>query len=318
MKPVRAALLAALIGAAAAGVDAVDAASRQPAAPPCERERAGMLRATGDANDPGVRSMRRRIDRALVLFRLHKRPDALRQVDAAARDLQAHPSLFARRAARMTAALSSLRKCVSTATPPALATVDVRVFRLDGGTLDAMGARDGAGIYIRVDDVGVGRTKAGGTLRVEVPAGSVRLTAVVPSTAEGRSVVTVEPGGSSSASIGLDGDRDVIEETDLVLAEARDGVVAAGATSLTLRFVSDAGPVALRSGVQIDLLDHSGGVAQALTPLFRIADGAIVAADVSAVMAALRRDADAPVRLQVQAVDADGFTHANDVQFRIR
>lgn len=67
--------------------------------------------------------------------------------------------------------------------------------------------RAGAGVYVRVDAILIGRTLAGGVLRAQVPSGCIQVTAIVPSTAVGETEVTLEPGGSRGISVGLETDR---------------------------------------------------------------------------------------------------------------
>lgn len=311
-------MAAALLTAAAPSGCAVKAAASR-AEDACARQRDDAIAATGEPNDGETRSVRRRVDNAVALFRLHQPAKAQTQLEWASRRLESRPDLFRTRSARINQALGALRSCVSTATAPALSTVNIRVFRLDGGTLDALGARGGAGVYVRVEGVAVGRTAAGGKLRVSVPSGAVKLTALVPSSAEGVEAVTIEPGASRDVSIGLDGDRDVMEETDLAIAEAVDGVLRATTPSFTLKFTDGDRVVPLESQAEVELLDSSGDVERMLNDMFTIKAGAIAATDVRAVLAAVRphQAGQTPIRLRVRGVDAGGFTHGNVVEFRL-
>ena len=133
--------------------------------------------------------------------------------------------------------------------------------------------------------------------------------------------VTIEPGGSLSVSVGLDADGDVLEETDVAVGEAVNGVLPAKAPSLTLKFTDGDRLVPVVSGAAVELLDSSDGVQQNLSRLFTLRAGTIVARDVPTVLAAVRPLHDEPattVRLQVRGVDAEGFTHGNVVEFRVQ
>src|SRR3982751_985587 len=216
------------------------------AAPPhaedaCARQRDDALAVTGGANAEETRSLARRIDNAFALFRFHRPKAAQAQLDGVVRRIENRPDLVRPRAASITKALQAMRSCVSSAQAPGLASVNVRVFRLDGESLDALGAPRGAGVYVRVEGIPGGRTTAGGMLRVQIPSGPVTITALVPSTAKGAQPVASEPGGSLSVSVGLDGDGDVFEETDVALAEAVNGILSASAPSLTLKFTEGDG-----------------------------------------------------------------------------
>ena len=296
------------------------------AAPPhaedaCVRQRDDALAAAGGATGAETRSLVRRIRNAFALFRFHRPKAAQAQLDGAVRQLASRPDLFRSRAEPSAKALQAMRSCVSSTRAPSLATLNVRVFRLDGGSLDAIGAPGGAGVYVRVEGIPVGRTAAGGTLRARIPSGRVIVTAVVPSTAKGVQPVTIEPGGSLSVSVGLDGDGDVFEETDVAVGETVNGVLPANAPSLTLKFTDGDRLVPVVTGAQVELLDASDGVQQNLSPLFTIKAGAIVARDARTVLAAVGPPHDGratTVRLHVHGVDADGFTHSNVVEFRVQ
>jgi hypothetical protein len=295
------------------------------AAPPhaedaCVRQRDDALAAAGGATGADTRSLVRRIQNAFALFRFHRPKAAQAQLDGAVRQLASRPDLFRSRAEPSAKALQAMRSCVSSTRAPSLATLNVRVFRLDGGSLDAM-APGAAGVFVRVEGIPVGRTAAGGTLRARIPSGHVTVTAVVPSTAEGAQSVTIAPGGSLSVSVGLDGDGDVFEETDVAVGETVNGVLPANAPSLTLKFTDGDRLVPVVTGAQVELLDASDGVQQNLSPLFTIKAGAIVARDARTVLAAVGPPHDeraTTVRLHVQGVDADGFTHGNVVEFRVQ
>jgi hypothetical protein len=296
------------------------------AAPPraeeaCARQRDDALAVAGGAIGAETRSLVRRIQNAFALFRFHRAKAAQAQIDGAVRQLENRPDLFRSRAVPIATALEAMRSCVSRAQAPGLATVNVQVFRLDGGSLDALGARGGAGVYVRVEDIPVGRTAAGGTLRAQIPSGHVTVKALVPSTAKGVQPVTIEPGGSLSVSVGLDGDGDVFEETDVAVGEAVNGVLPVNAPSLTLKFTDGDRLVRVVTGAEVEVLDSSDGVQQNLSRLFTIKAGAIVAREPRTVLAAVRPAHDeraTTVRLHVQGVDADGFTHSNVVEFRVQ
>ncbi len=266
-----------LTGAVLLSIAARSGGAVQPAPPhaedACVRQRDDALAAAGGATGAETRSLVRRIQNAFALFRFHRPKAAQAQLDGAVRQLASRPDLFRSRAEPSAKALQAMRSCVSSTRAPSLATLNVRVFRLDGGSLDAIGAPGGAGVYVRVEGIPVGRTAAGGMLRARIPSGRVTVTAVVPSTAKGAQPVTIEPGGSLSVSVGLDGDGDVFEETDVAVGETVNGVLPANAPSLTLKFTDGDRLVPVVTGAQVELLDASDGVQQNLSPLFTIKPG---------------------------------------------
>jgi hypothetical protein len=104
----------------------------------CVGQRDDALAAAGGATGAETRSLVRRIQNAFALFRFHRPKAAQAQLDGAVRQLASRPDLFRSRAEPSAKALQAMRSCVSSTRAPSLATLNVRVFRLDGGSLDAM------------------------------------------------------------------------------------------------------------------------------------------------------------------------------------
>ena len=191
-----------------------------------------------------------------------------------------------------------------------MTTLTVRALRIDGRAY-------GAGVYIRVDEIPIGRTAGNGTLQGQVPSGPVRVTAIAPPTSFGEALLTLIPGRRATASVTLDPDKEPAEETDLVLVEANDGVVRRTASSLTFQFIRDDRRVPLRSIEAVELLNPSDDVDRELRDFFTIADGAIAAVDVRRLLAALPRDGPSPIRLRVTGIDTEEFIHSNIVELRL-
>jgi hypothetical protein len=69
-----------------------------------------------------------------------------------------------------------------------------------------------------------------------VPSGSLRVTVEIPPSEWGEEYVSLAPSGAGAVSIALDSDKEVTEETPLVVAEADGGILSAVARRLTLKF----------------------------------------------------------------------------------
>jgi hypothetical protein len=194
--------------------------------------------------------------------------------------------------------------------PPLLATLTVRAVA-EGGT------PYGAGVYLRVEEIPIGRTAASGTLKARVPPGPVRVTAIIPPTTFGETFVTVTSTGPNTATVTLDGGKEPVEETDLVLIEAKDGALPRTTSSLTFRFMRDERSITLRSVVAVETLDQFDSVDKELDEFFSVEDSAIRAIDVAPVFAALASNGVLSIRIRVTAIDKEEFLHSNVVEFRL-
>jgi hypothetical protein len=175
----------------------------------------------------------------------------------------------------------------------------------------------GAGVYIRVEELPVGRTSQAGTLTVMVPSGEITVTAIVPPDAWGEGMVRVSPGSTGAVTVVMDDTKEPSDETDLVLKEVHDGVLRADTPSLTLQFLEGQRPMRVERIEEIELLDDEGKTTRYLTDLFSISGTAIVAKNARAVLNALS-NRDAPlIRLRVSVTGRDHFVHDGTVEFRV-
>jgi hypothetical protein len=317
MTVVFAALLIA-VAADAPYVVAGRSARAQAAADVCLEQR-DAARNAFHSNAPAARATVRDIDRALALFRFHRRGDAMAAVAGAKKRLDQSPGLFAADSrARVASAIAELTSCLSSAAPPPMARLAINARQLEDKAGQVTERPAGAGVYLRVEGIPVGRTSAGGALTAQVPSGGVYVEAIVPPNAWGEGWVTLTPGGTGTMAVTLDPDKEPVDETDLVLVEAHDGVLRANAPSLSLRFVEDDRPVGITRIEAIELLDSDGHVTRDLTGLFHVSGTAMVAADPRAVIAVLASEPSVPIRVRVTAADRAGFVHWNEVEFRIR
>jgi hypothetical protein len=245
--------------------------------------------------------------------------NSLQEIDVALNMLAGEPTKQISDASRaqIVTALGVFRACLAAGQPPSTATLTVRTFLLDETQPDQKGEPAGAGVYIRIDGATIGQTGADGTLTAQVPSGSILVQAIVPSFSIGQATVNLAPGSSGEVSLVLDDGKQVIEDSDLVLPELAEGVVPSAFTSFTLRFERAGAAVALETIDLIELLDRNGDIIAELKPLFTLSGGAMTAADLSSLRSTLQGQAQNPIAIRAQGVDAQGFTHAGTVRFRL-
>ncbi|MCA1560084.1 MAG: hypothetical protein LC804_07400 [Acidobacteria bacterium] len=84
-----------------------------------------------------------------------------------------------------------------------------------------------------------------------------------------------------------------------------------------MNFIAPKGTVSIRTIDEILLLGPEGNIDVELTPMFRIADAAMVAIDAAKVIGIIRARRTGSVVVSVQASDLDSGIHASRVEFRI-
>jgi hypothetical protein len=285
---------------------------------PCAESRAAATDALHDLSPVGTRPVRLGTDRAFVLFRMGRTKEA--QVSLASAltllDLTRGRLMTSAERERVHAAIGDLRHCLATSAAPALARLTVRAYEQDDRVPDGRGAA-ASGALVRIDGMPVGRTRAGGIFTGRVPSGLVLVSAEIPPSEAGWAEVTLAPRGAGAVSIRLESSKDVTEETPLVIAEAKGGLLSAASRALTLRFIAPKGTVHIETIGEIDLLGPDGNSEAALTPMFRVAGGAIVALDAGKVIASMRARRAGPLVLLLEAYDRQGVIHPSLVEFRI-
>lgn len=260
-----------------------------------------------------------KVANAWRMFQDGHRDNSLKELDVALAMLDGEPTKQLSEAARtqIAAAIGAFRECLVAGQPPSTATLTVRTFLLDETQPDQKGEPAGAGVYIRVDGAAIGQTGDDGTLTAQVPAATILVQAIVPSTSIGQATVTLAPGSAGEVSLILDDGKQVVEDSDLVLQEMADGVLPSSFASFTMHFDRGGTTVALETIDLIELLDRNGDIIAELKPLFALSAGAIAATNLSSLRSTLQGQAANPIAIRVQGVDAQGFTHAGTVRFRL-
>ena len=173
-----------------------------------------------------------------------------------------------------------------------------------------------AGIHIRINGTRVTETDETGKALINVPAGTVEITAIIPSTAIGKETVTLEPGENYELTLVLDDSKTVVEETELVLYELKDSAMPISFESFVLTFMIDGKPHPLTNINYIQILHPEGGHNTRIEELFTLADtGEMVVHDLEAFRIHLKEQPRGAVTIRVQCSDEEGFTHHNEIEF---
>ena len=258
------------------------------------------------------------VHRAMTLFRFNQQKEALRELDSALKTVSGpwRWRIDAERLKRLKAGLTALRSCVARSESPAMATLTIEAFLIDPEAGEH--ARQPiAGATVKVEDMRVGQTAEDGTLTARVPSGPIRVIAELAPTTWGEEYVTLTPGGSERLSLQMDPEKEVREDTDLVLAEAVDDIIAVTSPSFTLKFMrGDRLAPVVRVG-SIDLVDRDENLERSLEELFTVINGAIMARSAANVFDSLAKHSDETITLSVYAEDAADRIHQARVRLRV-
>jgi hypothetical protein len=258
------------------------------------------------------------VHRAMALFRFNRKKEALQKLDSAV-SIVSGPwrwRIDAERLKQLKAGLNALRSCVIRSEPPALATLTIEAFLVDPEAGEPT-RQPVAGATIKVEDIYVGRTADDGTLTVRIPSGAIQVTAGLAPTTAGRTDLTVLPGATERLALQMDPEKEMGEDTDLVLAEAVDDIVPVASRSFRLKFMRGDELAPIDSIGSINLVDRHENFERHLDELFAVADGSIVARSAAKVLEALVAHSEQTIALQVTAEDADGGMHYGLVRFRL-
>ena len=294
---------------------------RAPAAEPlpCADVRAAALKALHAQSPTGTRPVSGRLDHAFVLFRLGRKQEAQAAIDYAL-------TLLDRTRARLMndeeresvqAAVRDFRRCIRASTAPPLAKLTIRTYEQDDTVADGRGGPAAAGAVVRIDETPVGRTRRGGVFTGLVPSGPLIVSVEIQPNEAGRADLDLAPASTRVVSIRVDSSKEVTEETPVVVAEAKGGLLPAASRTLTLQFIAPSGPVRISSTDEVVLLGPLEDIEHDLTSLFIVRSGAIVAVDPPKVIALLRARDRSSIVLRVEGTDAQGIIHSSRVELRV-
>lgn len=205
-------------------------------------------------------------------------------------------------------ALRAFDDCVRREPPQGRARLRIAAYELHEGRAGMRGAPV-AGARIAVDGIEAVRTGADGRAALAVPAGRVEVHATVPSTALAVAEVQAAPGAEVDVALLLDTGKEVVSTAHAAVDGLVGSTLPEGFDRLVVR-LSEGGRH--RPVRHLDLFDIEDGAG---TVLVRFDDGVAVDADgdlrctdPAELAARLAPYRGRPLRLSVQALDADGVT----------
>ena len=257
----------------------------------------------------GPRFVRNSIDRAFVQFRLHRTNEAKASLDSALSllDVTRGRLMTSDERDSIRNAVDQLRRCMDRSTAPPLATLTVHTYEED----DAWRTAEGRPLRPAPSCASTSRQwdapVLGAFLAVQRRRGRCE-SLLIPPNESGEAFLELQPRGAGTVSMVLHSSKEVTEETPLIVVEARGGMLSAAERTFTLKCIAPA--VSIRGIDQIDLLGPQGNLEVDLTPLFSIADGAMVAVDAAKVIGIVRAHSARTLVLLVQAWEKEGVTNA--------
>ena len=214
-------------------------------------------------------------------------------------------------------AIQNFLACLSGAPPVDTATLTVRTFLPSDVAVDGRGDPAGAGVIIKIGGLEFGVTGADGTATLQVPAGTLQVTAVRYPSNMGEGEITLAAGETGQLNIIVDEGKEAAEATDVVLDEAPDGMLNRNFTTFTLRFLNDETTVQLQKLVEIELIDPLGGAPTFIENMFALqTDGRIITTNINGLRSLLLSRSGA-IEIRVLAFDSQGRTHNNKVRFYV-
>jgi hypothetical protein len=201
-----------------------------------------------------------------------------------------------------------------------MGTLTVRVFLPsydDNGDYKGIAGPAPSGVIINVNSIEYGLTGDDGTLTVQVPAGELEVDARrYPGEGGGGSVV-LEPGGHAQVDIVIH-EKEIAENSTLMIDQLKSGVLDRDFDALTLRFISQAGkPVVLNEVAWVQLLDPRGGPDTFVEQLFTLRpDGSVILNDVAAFKNLLFKRS-GKILLNAKGYETDERAHHHTLEFYV-
>ena len=270
-------------------------------------------------NDPVRGNVLMHVDGAYARFRFHRVADAQRLVKSAVETLNGPPAtaLPAQGRTRALRSVQRLEACMTTAVPPPFASLTVRAVYPNGNGSGQGSKSAGAGVFVRVEDITIGRTGADGTLTARVPSGEIRVEMWTPPSFLAQDAVSLEPGATRTLTLTMGEGKQMVELADLRVQAMRGS----DPPTLMLTFVTNDGDATITKVVMAVALNREGEVAppfkidRGLDSYFTVHGGRI-RTPLPAVAADLQKQGVAAIR--VTANDAAGFTYSGTVDLPIR
>ena len=311
------------LGMALAAVSWIAGASAAVAAEtsPCEDRVSTALSKT----DGVPKNIRARVDRSVrqasALLRFDRSDDAVAKLDAlvAFLDGARGARVQDRARAELTTSIQALKRCLAAARPAPLTWVTISVFEESDVAEGGRGKAAGAGVFLDVEGIRIGRSGPDGTLEAKLPTGTIHITATEYPSSWGEAIVTVSAGETGAVSIVMAGDKEPSEESDLVLEEAPDDLLPANPASVTLKFVQDDDPVTIERIEDLRVSDDPDAFGEDLERFFTVTSGAMRATDAAGVYRYMSKHSriGRPLSITATAIDTEGRSHYGVASFHL-
>lgn len=293
------------------------AASSSPQAPDghsCEAQydTATLLIATEVDGNGEQRKLQTKVDNAWRLFWKEKQPvsangnlDTLEQL----LDSNATKGVTAESKALIAEAVAAFRQCINGQVPVGTATLAITVHNYDETTPDGKGEPAGAGVYLFVDGKHLGSTNEAGQATLTVPAGTVVVQAIVPSTAIAQATVEAPQGATVPLELVLDDSKEVTSPVQLSVSGMSGNILPSNFGSFTITLLDNGAPRAATIVSEVAIEDDLGNTLESLTDHFQIDElGRLQPSDLNLVARAVAKYPGRSLVLRVMAEDALGFT----------
>lgn len=205
--------------------------------------------------------------------------------------------------------VEEFRRCINGQASVGTAQLAVSVFNYDETTPDGKGEPAGEGVYLFVDGKHLASTDANGQSLLTVPAGTVAVQAIVPSTAIAATRVEAPQGATIPLQLILDDSKEVTSPIQLLVSGMTGDVLPSTFDSFTITLLDNGAPRAAAAVAEVALEDDLGNTLTRLTDDFQVdALGRLEPVNFAVIANAVAKYPGRELILRVAAEDALGFT----------
>jgi len=205
--------------------------------------------------------------------------------------------------------VEEFRQCINGQASVGTAIVAVSVFLYDETTPDGKGEPAGEGVYLFVDGKHLANTDADGQALLTVPAGTVAVQAIVPSTAIAGTTVEAPKGATVPLQLILDDSKEVVSPIQLSVSGMSGDVLPSTFDSFIITLLDNGAPRAAAAVAEVALEDDLGNTLVRLTDDFQVdVLGRLTPVDLAVIADAVTKYPGRELVLRVAAEDALGFT----------
>lgn len=211
--------------------------------------------------------------------------------------------------ARILQTTAEFRQCIHSGSPITLATLAVSVFNPDYDRPDGKGSAADDSVHLLMDGMFLAKTNTSGQAMLSVPAGSVAIEAIVPSSAITWATVQAHEGTTVPVQMILDDGKEVSTQVQLAVSGMAGDVLPFTFDDFTITLI-DKGVVRAATEVRTVSIERVPGRNWTkLTDDFQVdAQGRLVPKSLDGLAKVMAKYPGQPMFLTVRAVDALGFS----------